>query len=62
MTYTADYTLTVAGKWFATVRADDTPDTTIETREHDTFESAVDEAFGLVGDEDSVELGDIRAQ
>lgn len=59
MTWTVDYTRTVAGKWTGRLRAHDHPDTTIDTREHEDFLSAADEVYELVGDGDTVYLGDV---
>jgi hypothetical protein len=55
--YTADYTLGINGKWRGTLRADATPDTTIDTGEHDDFVDAVGEVFDLVEPGADVALG-----
>jgi hypothetical protein len=59
-TYTADYTLGVNNKWSARLRPSDTPDTTIDTNEHDDFADCAAEAFDLAGPDAEVVLGDVR--
>ncbi len=61
-TYTVNYTRNVAGKWVGRVIPQDTPDTTIETREHRDWSSCVDEVFDLVEADAVVHLGDIAGE
>jgi hypothetical protein len=62
MTYTADYTLNANNKWSARVRPSDTPDTTIDTGEHDDFVDCVGEVFDLVEPDAEVLVGDVRGE
>lgn len=62
MTYTADYTLGINNKWSARVRPSDTPDTTIDTGEHDAFVDCVGEVFDLVEPDAEVFVGDVRGE
>lgn len=59
MTYTAHYTLNANDKWSARIVPSDTPDTTIDTREHDDFVDCVGEVYELVEPDAEVFLGDI---
>ena len=59
MTYTVNYTRNLAGKWTGRIIPQDTPDTTIDTREHDAWTDCVDEVFELVEPDAVVHLGDI---
>lgn len=61
-TYTADYTLNANEKWSAVVRPHDTPDTTIETREHADFVECVGEVYDLVEPGAEVFVGDVRGE
>lgn len=59
MIYTADYTCNAEGRWVARLRPHDTPDTTIDTREHEDFLACAGEVFDLVEPDAVVELGDV---
>ena len=59
-TYTVDYIRGRNDKWVGRLRADATPDTTIDTREHDDFVTCAGEVYELAGPDAEVMIGDVR--